>query len=163
VGPGLIGIATAAIDISDGLIADLRHLCDVSRVDAIVEAKSVPLSPAARKAIAGTPRRFESALTGGDDYEVLFTAPPDAAKRIGELARSTGTAIAPIGRITPLQTHTSRLVVLDDDGRPISFMGEGWTHFGQSHRPERAPGEVIGASHPDLVLRGSGPTYEGSS
>jgi len=130
-GCALMGTATAAIDISDGLIADLRHLCDVSRVDAIVEAKSVPLSPAARKAIAGAPWRLETALTGGDDYEVLFTAPHDAAERMSELARSTGIAITPIGRIMPLQAHTSRLVVLDEGGRPMSFAGEGWTHFGQ--------------------------------
>jgi thiamine-monophosphate kinase len=130
-GPGLIEVATAAIDISDGLIADLRHLCDVSRVDALVEAKSVPLSPAARKAIASDPQRLETALTGGDDYEVLFTAPPDAAERISELARSAGTAITPIGRMThSLQGHASHLVVLDDGGRPISFTAEGWTHFG---------------------------------
>jgi thiamine-monophosphate kinase len=130
-GPGLIEVATAAIDISDGLIADLRHLCDVSRLDALVEASSVPLSPAARKAIANDPKRLETALTGGDDYEVLFTAPPEAAERISGLARSAGTTITPIGRMThSLQGHPTRLVVLDDGGRPISFTAEGWTHFG---------------------------------
>jgi thiamine-monophosphate kinase len=129
-GPGLIEVATAAIDVSDGLIADLRHLCDVSRVEAIVEAKSVPLSPAARKAIGSDPLRLEAAFTGGDDYEALFTAPPDAAERISDLARSAGTAITPIGRVTrSLQGH-SRLVVLDDGGGPISFTAEGWMHFG---------------------------------
>lgn len=129
-GPGLIEVATAAIDVSDGLIADLRHLCDVSRVDAVVEAKSVPLSPAARKAIAGDPQRLQTALTGGDDYEVLFTAPPDAAQRISELARSAATGITPIGRITRSVGHPTRVVVLDDGGRPISFLAEGWRHFG---------------------------------
>jgi thiamine-monophosphate kinase len=130
-GPGLIGVATAAIDISDGLVADLRHLCEVSHMDAIVEAHSVPLSPAARKVIASDPQRLGTALTGGDDYEVLFTAPPDAANRISELARSTGTAITPIGRITPsLQVGRSHVVVLDSVGRAICFTTEGWTHFG---------------------------------
>jgi len=130
-GPGLIGVATAAIDISDGLIADLRHLCEVSRVDALVEATSVPLSPAARKAIAGDPQRLLSALTGGDDYEVLFTAPPDAAERISELARSASTPITPIGRITrSLQGDATHVVVLDDLGRATRFTPEGWTHFG---------------------------------
>jgi len=131
-GPELIGLATAAIDVSDGLIADLRHICDVSRVDAIVEARSVPLSPAARKVIAADPRRFASALTGGDDYEVLFTAPPDAAERISELARSAVTPIAPIGRITrSLQGDASRVLVLDDAGRAVPLTVEGWTHFGR--------------------------------
>jgi thiamine-monophosphate kinase len=130
-GPGLIGVATAAIDISDGLIADLRHLCEVSRVDAIVEAKSVPLSPAARQAIARDPQRLPTALTGGDDYEVLFTAPPEAVERISELARSASTPITPIGRITrSLQGDRTHVVVLDDLGQATRFTAEGWTHFG---------------------------------
>lgn len=130
-GPGLIGVATAAIDISDGLVADLRHLCEVSRVDATVEAKSVPLSPAARSVIAGDPQRLATALTGGDDYEVLFTAPPGAAERISGLSRSTGIPITPIGRITPsLQGHEPRVAVLDEYGRQGYFTTEGWRHFG---------------------------------
>ena len=130
-GPGLIGVATAAIDISDGLVADLRHLCEVSRVDAIVEARSVPLSPAACEVIANDPQLLATALTGGDDYEVLFTAPPGAAERIRELARSTSTPITPIGRITrSLQGDAIRVVVLDDAGRTLSFTSEGWRHFG---------------------------------
>jgi len=130
-GPGLIGVATAAIDISDGLVADLRHLCEVSRVDAIVEGRSIPLSPAARGVIASDPQRLATALTGGDDYEVLFTAPPGAAGRICELARSTSTPITPIGRITRLlQGDAIRVVVLDDAGRALSFRSEGWRHFG---------------------------------
>jgi thiamine-monophosphate kinase len=140
-GPGLIGVATAAIDVSDGLIADLRHLCEVSRVDATVEARSVPLSPAACKVIAADPRRLATALTGGDDYEVLFTAPPDAAERIDELARSAVTPVTPIGRITrSLQSGTSRVLVLDDAGRAIPFTAEGWTHFGQRILQTRPPG-----------------------
>lgn len=130
-GPGLIGVATAAIDISDGLVADLRHLCEVSRLDATVEAKSVPLSPAARSVIAGDPQRLATALTGGDDYEVLFTAPPGAAERISGLSRSTGIPITPIGRITPsLQGHEPRVAVLDEYGRQGYFTTEGWRHFG---------------------------------
>jgi len=130
-GPGLIGVATAAIDISDGLVADLRHLCEVSRVDAMVEGRSVPLSAAACTVIASDPRRLATALTGGDDYEVLFTAPPGADERIRELAQSTSTPITPIGRITRSSPgDASRVVVLDEAGRAIAFTAEGWTHFG---------------------------------
>jgi len=132
-GPQLIGIATAGIDVSDGLVADLRHICAVSRLSAVVEARSVPLSPAARVAIAGDPQRLATALTGGDDYEILFTAPPAAAVRIGELSRSSGVPITPIGRMTvPLEVDQPRVVVLDDLGQPLSFAFEGWTHFGNS-------------------------------
>jgi thiamine-monophosphate kinase len=130
-GPGLIGVATAAIDISDGLVADLRHLCEVSRVNAIVEGSSIPLSPAARKVIADDAQGLATALTGGDDYEVLFTAPPGAAERIRELARSASTPITPIGRITrSLQGDGSHVAVLDAVGRAMSLAAEGWTHFG---------------------------------
>jgi thiamine-monophosphate kinase len=130
-GPELIGIATAALDVSDGLVADLRHICAVSRLSAVIEARSVPLSPAARAAIDGEPQRLATALTGGDDYEILFTAPPAAAARIGELSRLFDTPIAPIGSMTALSGEAEPgVVVLDDVGRPLSFASEGWTHFG---------------------------------
>jgi len=132
-GPRLIGIATAAIDVSDGLVADLRHVCAVSRLSAVIEARSVPLSPAARVAIGGDPQRLATALTGGDDYEILFTAPPAAAVRIAELARSSGVPITPIGRMTaPSEVDQPRVLVLDDRGQPMGFASEGWTHFGRA-------------------------------
>ena len=74
-GPRLIGIATAGLDVSDGLVADLRHICAVSGRSAIIESRSVPLSPAAQVAMEGDRRCLATALTGGDDYEILFTAP----------------------------------------------------------------------------------------
>ncbi|BDV34000.1 thiamine-monophosphate kinase [Methylocystis iwaonis] len=82
--------ASAAMDVSDGLAGDLAKLCAASGVGAVVEAPTVPLSDAAREAIALAPSLFETALTGGDDYEILFTAgpgfaPPDAVTRIGEI------------------------------------------------------------------------------
>jgi thiamine-monophosphate kinase len=130
-GPQLIGVATASLDVSDGLVADLRHLCEVSQLAAIVEARSVPLSPAARAAIACDPQHLTTALTGGDDYEILFTAPSSASVRIAELSRSFGVPIAPIGRMTVLSaTDQPRVAVLDDLGRPLDFASEGWTHFG---------------------------------
>jgi len=132
-GPQLIGIATAGLDVSDGLVADLRHICTVSRLSAVIEASSVPLSRAARVAIAGDPERLATALTGGDDYEILFTAPPAAAVRLRELSRSFGVPITPIGRMTALSGGDQpRVVVLDNLGRPLSFASEGWTHFGNN-------------------------------
>lgn len=83
--------ASAAMDVSDGLAGDLAKLCRVSGVGAAVAAPLVPLSEAAREAIALAPGLFETALTGGDDYEILFTASPDfsppegAVTRIGEI------------------------------------------------------------------------------
>lgn len=130
-GPQLIGIATAGLDVSDGLVADLRHLCEVSRLSAVIEARSVPLSAAARATIGGDPRCLATALTGGDDYEIVFAAPSSALARIGALSQQFEVPITPIGRMVGLSEGAqSRVVILDDLGLPLSFLSEGWTHFG---------------------------------
>ena len=129
-GPHLIGCATASLDISDGLVADLRHLCCVSGQSAIIEARSIPLSQAARRAIEVNPRYFATALTGGDDYEILFSASPTAVTRIRELSRALLTSVTPIGRITARAANgESQVTVLEDTGRALRFPSEGWTHF----------------------------------
>jgi len=129
-GPHLIGIANAALDVSDGLVADLRHICAVSGLSAVIEADLVPLSPAARVAIGDDPNGLATVLTGGDDYEILFTAPPAAAARIRELS-SFGVPITPIGRITDISRGDQPgVVVLDKVGQPLRLASEGWTHFG---------------------------------
>ncbi|MGH7125274.1 MAG: thiamine-phosphate kinase, partial [Stellaceae bacterium] len=74
-GRALVGIAHAMMDISDGLVADLRHICETSGVGAVVEAERLPLSPAARAAISADGSLVMAVLAGGDDYELLFTAP----------------------------------------------------------------------------------------
>ncbi len=63
------------MDISDGLVADLGHLCDASALAGVIEAARVPLSPATQAALARDPARLASVLGGGDDYELLFAAP----------------------------------------------------------------------------------------
>jgi thiamine-monophosphate kinase len=131
-GPKLIGLATASIDISDGLVADLRHLGEVSGLEAIIEAECVPLSPAARAAIAGDPQRLATALTGGDDYEVLFSAPPAASARVGELSQALGIPITPIGRMKhPRHLCGPGVLVLDARGQALTFASDGWSHFGK--------------------------------
>ncbi len=132
VGPRLLGLATAAIDISDGLIADLRHVCAVSRLSAALEAGRVPLSPAAACAIQHDEQLLAAALTGGDDYEILFTAPPGALERVRMLADSCRVPITPIGRmVAPAGADSPDLVVLGKGGEPLHFASEGWTHFGK--------------------------------
>ena len=90
VGAGLRGIATAAIDVSDGLAAEVDHLCKASKVRARLALAQVPLFPGAR-----APR----AVAAGDDYELAFTAPPGRDGAVAALARTTGVPIAAVGSV----------------------------------------------------------------
>jgi thiamine-monophosphate kinase len=94
-------LASAAIDLSDGLSGDLAHLCQQSRVGAEVVAAALPVSAALRAyAVAHHANPARLALTGGEDYELLFTAAPRHHAKIMRLARETGCRISPIGVIT---------------------------------------------------------------
>jgi thiamine-monophosphate kinase len=92
-GVGLRRFASAAIDISDGLIADLGHLLAASRLGAVIETASLP-RPAA---LTGHPRALEWMLTGGDDYELLFTADPAQRAAVLATAAQAGVAVTRIG------------------------------------------------------------------
>ncbi len=118
-GRKLVGIASAAMDISDGLVADLGHLCAASEVGAIVETARLPLSDAARAALTGDRTLLEAILSGGDDYEILFTAAPSARKRLTRLK------VTEIGRIEAGRSVT----LLSGDGRPIAVAHGGYRHF----------------------------------
>jgi thiamine-monophosphate kinase len=129
-GPRLVGLATAALDISDGLVADLRHICEVSNLVAIIETQRVPLSPAARVAIATENNGLALALTGGDDYEILFTAPPSVADELAEVSQAFGIPITAIGHMEAPSAGTKTGVrVMDAAGRPFALEREGWVHF----------------------------------
>jgi thiamine-monophosphate kinase len=126
----LIGLATAALDVSDGLIADLGHICEVSNLTAILAAPRVPLSPAARAAIAAAPERLANAVTGGDDYEIVFTAPEAAATELVGLSRALGIGITAIGHmVAPAAGAEKCVIVVDADGKTLEFASEGWQHF----------------------------------
>ncbi|MER3424379.1 MAG: thiamine-phosphate kinase, partial [Nitrospiraceae bacterium] len=95
-------IATAAIDLSDGLSGDLAHLCEESGVGAEVEAAALPLSPVCRAyAAAGRVDPIHLALKGGEDYELLFTVPPKHRPRLDRLAQQHGFRFSRIGTIRP--------------------------------------------------------------
>lgn len=121
-GAALIGKAHCAMDISDGLVADLGHLCRASGVGADVTAPCVPVSDAAAEILAEDPSLFPSLLTGGDDYELLFTG-PEAAIRTA--AKDSGTEVTRIGTIT--QSPAVRF--LDNDNGVMAFDSAGFRHF----------------------------------
>ncbi len=121
-GPALVGLATAAIDVSDGLIADLGHICAVSGCGAAIALDAVPLSAAAGRC-AGYDRL--DALAAGDDYELLFTAPQEAADRIAAVAERCGVGVTAIGSI-----EAGRGVrVLDAHGASVTVTRTGYRHF----------------------------------
>ena len=124
-GPRLCGIARAMIDVSDGLLADLGHICETSAVAAIVELARVPLSAAARLIVEPDPELRARLAAAGDDYELLFTAPADASTAIAALSFELGTPITMIGRIE----HGTGVRLLDADGRTISVDDTGYRHF----------------------------------
>jgi len=124
-GGRLRGIAHAALDVSDGLVADLGHLCAVSQVGAEIEASALPLSSAARLALKQDAGLIEAILAGGDDYEILFAAPPAAKATIEAAAQASGVAVRSIGRITAGQG----VIVHTPDGTLMALKGGGFRHF----------------------------------
>ena len=118
--------ASSAMDVSDGLVGDLGHICDVSGVGAAIEAALVPLSPAARRMLAGDRGLMRTIVTGGDDYEILATVSGSAAPRFAEAAHEAGVPVTRIGRIVDGKGPP---LVLDAGGRPIRLDGAGHTHF----------------------------------
>ena len=125
-GPRLVGVASAALDVSDGLMADLTHLCESSAVGARIESALVPLSPAAARAVQANSSWFGTALTGGDDYELLFAAPPAHAALVEAAARETATAVTRIGTILGREEGIN---AFDSQGQPIAFGELGFRHF----------------------------------
>ena len=124
-GPRLAGLAHAMIDVSDGLLADLGHICETSNVAARVEVEALPLSPAAKEIVDQRMDSRVSLAAGGDDYELLFTAPASATKAIEELSSILGLPITMIGLIE--RGKGVRLV--DPDGRAIPVDHAGYHHF----------------------------------
>lgn len=123
------GPATAAIDVSDGLIADLGHLCGASGVGGEIGLSAVPLSEAAAAVVTGDQQLRLSLLVGGDDYELLFTAPVTAADEVKALAGRVGLRITRIGRtIAARGDAEAAVVVLDDAGRDLKPTTSGYRH-----------------------------------
>ena len=127
VGPRLIGLASGAMDVSDGLVADLGHLCEESGCAALLRADAVPLSEAALGAIDGDPARLALAITGGDDYELLFTAPPSARNALAALAADSRVAITEIGEFN--SGPPGEVTVLNAAGAALPLARRGWDHF----------------------------------
>ena len=118
------GLARAMMDVSDGLAQDLGHICRASGTGAVVYQDRVPLSPAYRR-VAG-PGDLACALSGGEDYELLFTAASDARKGVERVAWRTGVAITRIGECVP---RRHGLTLVDPRGERAPLTAPGYDHF----------------------------------
>ena len=122
-------LATAAIDISDGLMADLGHVAEESGVSAVVEIPRLPVSHALRAIPRLAARAPLLAATVGEDYELLFTARPEHSGKIERLARKCRVPVVPIGEVGPRRSGTPRVRAVDARGRTIRFENLGYEHF----------------------------------
>jgi thiamine-monophosphate kinase len=120
----LRGIAHGMIDISDGLLADIGHIGDRSGVGIALDIEALPLS-AALLAFKNLEQARLLALSGGDDYEVCFTAAISQRDQVAAVARSTATTITRIGRVI----EGAEVIVLDVNGEPIAPVPAGYRHF----------------------------------
>jgi thiamine-monophosphate kinase len=123
-----LGVVTAMLDISDGLAGDLGHLCAQSQVGARLDQAVLPISAATQAAarLAGQ-SALEWALYGGEDYQLLLTAPPDVVPRIKELLwLATGTPVTTIGEILPPEAG---MLLCLPDGTMQPLAARGWDHL----------------------------------
>ena len=123
-GQALRGLATSAIDVSDGLLADLTHICRLSGVGATVEYHAIPVSGIGVKHI-GTEAGRNAILAGGDDYELCFTAHPNSRESIDQLEEVLGVRLTRIGQIK----RGKGVSLVGPDGKPVKIDGRGYDHF----------------------------------
>jgi thiamine-monophosphate kinase len=123
VGLALAGIASAGMDVSDGLVQDLGHICRASGLSADLLAADVPLSDAAR---AAGPDWLVKCLTGGDDYELLLAVPLSRTAGLRNAAAAAGVPVTQIGRF---HSGLPEVTVRGPGGEPITLTQQGWSHF----------------------------------
>jgi thiamine-monophosphate kinase len=123
-GQALRGLATAAIDVSDGLLADLGHICKLSGVGATVDLAAIPVSAIGAKHV-GTDAGRNAIVAGGDDYELCFTAHPNSRESIQDLTKVLHVPLARIGQVK----RGKGVSLLGPDGKAVKIDGRGFDHF----------------------------------
>jgi thiamine-monophosphate kinase len=123
-GQALLGVASAAQDVSDGLLKDLEHIARSSKVKLTIEIAAIPLA-GVLTALRSSTDVFRLALTAGDDYELAFTAPAGKKKAVAAAAKKAGVRVTRIGKVEKGEGVT----VLDLSGDRLEFTGAGYDHF----------------------------------
>lgn len=128
-GNGLLDLAHSAIDVSDGLLADLGHILECSNVAAIIDFENIPCSSVIKAKLsrgnADCQLAIDCLLTGGDDYELCITVPENRRGAVVQLSQESGIALSRIGKIVPGEG----LTVLTAAGNPLTFERKGYDHF----------------------------------
>jgi thiamine-monophosphate kinase len=126
-GLALRGVASAVIDLSDGLTGDLRHVLDASHAGAELRLDALPVGAALASRLAGPERALalQCALAGGDDYELCFTAPVAQRHAIAAIAQTMALPLTRIGTIT----SGAGLVIRDEGGNTLPSLPDAWDHF----------------------------------
>ena len=126
-GQRLRGVATAAIDISDGLTGDLGHVLRAAKLGATIELAAIPCSATMKRLLAGAERdlALRCQLAGGDDYELCFTVPEGGDAVVADIARELGLSLARIGTTN----RGSGIVVRDEAGHDLAALPRGFDHF----------------------------------
>jgi len=114
----LRGIATAALDISDGLLGDLKHILDQSKVDAEILLDRLPKSDTLRKQSKAIQNQF--AACGGDDYEICFTAAPRHRNAIMEVGKKLSLSITNIGSVQTMRSTEPKIYLIDQNGKELN-------------------------------------------
>lgn len=129
-GTRLRGRVHAAADVSDGLVADLGHICRASGVRAEIDAARLPLSPAVRRALDIDPELLQLVLSGGDDYELVFTVSETQRPAVEQAASDAGVPVSCVGRITASAPGEEvALVRVVAGGADLTPASGGYQHF----------------------------------
>jgi len=129
-GRSLLNFANAAIDVSDGLVQDLGHICTASGVSAVIELEKIPTSAALDEALRRSSFVKSDVLGGGDDYELLFTIPPECEAGLQTISKERNVILTVIGKVHQETGAIGEVIVIDHAGMPLDVMVTGFRHFG---------------------------------
>jgi thiamine-monophosphate kinase len=124
--PVLLACASAAMDVSDGLVGDLRAMMAANGVTARADLRLLPLSPAAKAALAAKPDLFETLACGGDDYEILCAVPSASVAQFEVLAQQAGVPVTRVGLVTSADAAEE---LLGPEGESLAFARDRFSHF----------------------------------
>lgn len=127
-GRELYGLASAAIDISDGLVQDMGHICTCSKVTATIRADDIPLSAVGQGIVENDPDMMNVIMSGGDDYELVFCVPPERQNAVTNLADKLNLSLTPIG-VVEADGAGNQVKIIDGDGVEIRMPTTGYRHF----------------------------------